>query len=80
MTTDHLLFAALGGVLAVVVAVWMAAVTGAALAIVLAVAVAVAGEAMIALVITRQLADADGVADPDDPRHADYEPWPDGGS
>ena len=74
MTTDHLLFAALGGVLAVVAAVWMIAATTAVWALVIAVAVAIAGEVMVALVINRQLADADGIADSDDPRHAEYEP------
>jgi len=75
MTTDHLLFAALAGVLAVVVAVWVAAATGAVWALVIAVAVAVAGEVMIALVMSRQLGDADGIAEADDPRHREYEPW-----
>jgi hypothetical protein len=79
MTTDHLLFAALGGVLAVVVAVWMTAVTNAIWALVIAVAVAVAGEVLVVLVISRELADADGIADADDPRHAEYAPRTDDG-
>jgi hypothetical protein len=79
MRTDHLLFAALGGVLAVVVAVWMAAVANAIWALVIAVAVAIAAEVAVVLVITRELADADGIADPDDPRHAEYESWTDDG-
>ena len=71
MTTDHLLFAAFGGVLAVVVAVWMMALTNAVWALVMAVAVAVAGAVMVTLVINRELADADGGADADDPRHVE---------
>ena len=79
MRTDRLLFAALGGVLAVVFAVWMVAVTNAVWTLVIAVAIAIGAEVMVALVIIRELEDADGFPDPDDPRHAEYAPWTDDG-
>ena len=79
MRTDRLLFAALGGVLAVVFAVWMVAVTNAVWTLVIAVAIAIAAEVMVALVIIRELEDADGFPDSDDPRHAEYAPWTDDG-
>jgi low affinity Fe/Cu permease len=68
MTTDHVLFSALGGVLAVVVAVVLLALTTATWALVFALAVAAAGTAMVAVVINAQLTDADGA------EHDDTEP------